>query len=175
MGSKPPSDKVKVKRRDMFELDEEIIEDLKSLDTPTVCNAIEVINPQRRGYGYTTKPLSCLRPNLRPLVAIARTARIRAMHPTDLSQQANSALLDQYYEYIDGGPKPSVVVIEDLDDDKGYGCFWGEVNSAIHFGMGCLRVILTVALESSRCSRRFSNASRASGSLPRVRARSRLV
>ena len=89
----------------MFELDEEIIEDLKSLDTPTVCNAIEVINPQRRGYGYTTKPLSCLRPNLKPVVAIARTARIRAMHPTDLSQQANSVLLDQYYEYIDDGPK----------------------------------------------------------------------
>ena len=34
-----------------------------------------------------------------------------------------------------------MVVIEDLDDDKGYGCFWGEVNSAIHFGMGCLGVI----------------------------------
>ena len=46
-----------------------------------------------------------------------------------------------YYEYIDRGPKPSVVVIHDLDDEPGYGSFWGEVNSNIHKGLGCHAVI----------------------------------
>ena len=37
---------------------------LRSVDTPTVCNALEVVAPKRRGYGYTTSPLVCLRPEL---------------------------------------------------------------------------------------------------------------
>ncbi len=122
-------------------LDEKLIWQLQLLDTPTVCNALELVVPERRGFGYTTKPLMCLRPDLKPTVAVARTARIRATNPNHLSVKEANVKLDAYYEYIDHGPKPSVVVIEDLDDDKGYGCFWGEVNSAIHFGMGCKGVI----------------------------------
>jgi regulator of RNase E activity RraA len=34
-----------------------------------------------------------------------------------------------------------VVVIQDLDDERGYGSFWGEVNSNIHKGLGCDAVI----------------------------------
>jgi len=29
---------------------------LAEFDTPTVCNALEVVAPERRGYGYTTRP-----------------------------------------------------------------------------------------------------------------------
>ena len=35
---------------------------LMSLDTPTVCNALEVVAPKRRGYGYTVEPLVSARP-----------------------------------------------------------------------------------------------------------------
>jgi regulator of RNase E activity RraA len=34
-----------------------------------------------------------------------------------------------------------VVVIEDLDPEPGYGAFWGEVNSNVHKGLGCLGVV----------------------------------
>ena len=122
-------------------LDEKLISQLTELDTPTVCNALELVVPERRGFGYTTKPLMCLRPDLKPIVAVAKTARIRATNPNQLSGRDANTQLDAYYEYIDRGPKPSLVVIEDLDDDKGYGCFWGEVNSAIHVGLGCKGVI----------------------------------
>ena len=44
---------------------------------------------------------------------------------------------DAYYAYVDQGLKPSVMVIQDLDGDQGYGSFWGEVNSNIHKGFGC--------------------------------------
>ena len=33
--------------------DETLLEALRALDTPTVCNALEVVAPKRRGYGYT--------------------------------------------------------------------------------------------------------------------------
>lgn len=124
----------------MFELTPDLIAVLKSIDTPTVCNALELLVPERRGYGFTTKPLVCTRPELGPVVGIARTATIRATHPGDAdSNQAYAR--DTYYAYIDEGPKPSVVVIQDLDDERAYGSFWGEVNSNIHKGLGCDAVI----------------------------------
>ena len=126
----------------MTELTNELIADLQSIDTPTVCNALELLTPERRGYGYTVRPLVCTRPELPPVVAIARTATIRAAHP---SHQKGSAARDQrnaYYAYVDEGPKPSVMLIQDLDgEQRGYGSWWGEVNSNIHKGLGCLGVI----------------------------------
>jgi regulator of RNase E activity RraA len=74
------------------------------------------------------------------VVGIARTATIRAAHPSDPDADQAYAR-DAYYAYIDAGPKPSVVVIQDLDDERGYGSFWGEVNSNIHKGLGCDAVI----------------------------------
>ena len=125
----------------MFELTQPLIDDLQQFDTPTVCNALEIVAPKRRGYGFTTKPLVCTRSELPPMVGIARTATIRAAHPSDLRGEAARALSDSYYAYIDEGPKPSIIVIQDLDDERGYGSWWGGVNSNIHSGFGCLGVI----------------------------------
>lgn len=124
----------------MFELSTDLIAVLQSFDTPTVCNALEILVPDRRGYGFTTKPLVCTRPGLGPVVGVARTATIRAAHPSDPGTDPAYAR-DGYYAYIDAGPKPSIVVIQDLDDERGYGSFWGEVNSNIHKGLGCDAVI----------------------------------
>lgn len=122
----------------MAEHPAELLEQLATIDTPTVCNALERVAPQRRGFGYTVEPLVCTRPQLGVMVGYARTATIRARHPAD---RRNSP--GDYYDYIDnGGPKPAISVIQDLDGDaRGYGSFWGEVNSNIHKGLGCLGVI----------------------------------
>ncbi|MDE0350068.1 MAG: RraA family protein [Gammaproteobacteria bacterium] len=122
--------------------DETLLEALRGLDTPTVCNALEVVAPKRRGYGYTVDPLVCTRPELGSTVGYARTATIRAMHPSDLAGAEARAMRDGYYSYVDDGPKPSVMVIQDLDgESRGYGSFWGEVNSNIHSGLGCIGLI----------------------------------
>jgi regulator of RNase E activity RraA len=121
------------------ELTPDLIAELTAIDTPSVCNALELLVPERRGYGFTTQPLVCTRPDLGPLVGVARTATLRAAHPN--YDDSSPAVRDAYYEYIDRGPKPSIVVIQDLDDANGYGSFWGEVNSNIHRGLGCNGVI----------------------------------
>lgn len=126
----------------MTELTEQLIADLQTIDTPTVCNALELLIPERRGYGFTTQPLVCTRPDLPPMVGIARTASIRAAHPSHLRGSAAREMNDGYYAYMDEGPKPSIVVIQDMDDgQRGYGSYWGEVNSNIHSGFGALGVI----------------------------------
>ena len=67
----------------MSEIDESVLDALRELDTPTVCNALEVVAPERRGYVYTTDPLVCSRPELGSMVGFARTAnrRLRTLLP----------------------------------------------------------------------------------------------
>ena len=115
---------------------------LAAFDTPTICNALEVVLPASRARGYTTRPAVCGFPALKPIVGYARTARIRAKSPPAAGAAAVRALRHDYYRYVDAGPKPSLVLIEDLDGpDAGYGAFWGEVQSTIHLGLGALGVI----------------------------------
>lgn len=115
---------------------------LAAFDTPTVCNTLEFLAPERRGIGYTTEQLFCARPGRNPIVGYARTMTLRATHPQGGDVEANKQRKLDYYRYIDeGGPKPSVVVVQDLDIHPGYGAFWGEVNTNIHKGLGALGVV----------------------------------
>jgi regulator of RNase E activity RraA len=114
---------------------------LKALDTPTVCNALELVAPQRRLHGYNTRPLQCVYPDLPPIVGFARTGTIRAAEPSFRTPEDDRAMRLRWYEYVDKGAKPSIVVLQDLDALPGYGSFWGEVNSHVHRGLGALGVI----------------------------------
>jgi regulator of RNase E activity RraA len=105
-------------------------------DTPTICNALELVCPERRATGFTTEPLVCLNRRLAPVIGYARTAYIRAASQSLDTVQAGKARRLQYYEYVASGDEPTVVVIQDLDSSPGYGAFWGEVNTHIHRGLG---------------------------------------
>ena len=121
----------------MTEISKDLWDSLLALDTPTVCNALEVVNPKRRSRGFNIRPFVCIRPELGSILGYARTLRIRAAHrPTGRVDR------DDYYSYIaEGGPTPSITLVEDMDDTPGYGAFWGEVNTNIHYGLGSLGVI----------------------------------
>ena len=56
-----------------------VLEALARYDTPTICNAMEIVAPERRLIGYTTKPLVCPFPDLPPIVGYARTVTIRSV------------------------------------------------------------------------------------------------
>jgi len=120
-----------------------MLDKLRTYDTPTICNALEIIDPARRLTGFTTRPLVCPFPDLPPMVGYARTAMIRATHAHELAAKDAKAQRVAYYEYIaNGGPAPSIIVIQDLDGgEAGFGAFWGEVQSAVHRGLGAAGVI----------------------------------
>ena len=106
-------------------------------DTPTICNALEVVAPQRRALGFTTQTLICPFPQLPPMVGYARTALIRSALPPVLSAAAQRQARLEYYRYVAAGNGPKVVVIQDVDSRIGFGCFWGEVQTAIHKALDC--------------------------------------
>ena len=118
------------------------LEFLRSIDTPTVCNLVEIVLPERRGHGYTVRHLHCPFPELPPMVGFARTVTFRAKDAVPLGQGSYMQKRLDYLDYVAATPRPSVMVMEDLDGEHaGHGAFWGEVQSNVHKALGCLGVI----------------------------------
>jgi len=108
------------------------VEALAQFDTASVCNALEVLRPEYRSSGFTKSPLVAARPALKPVVGVARVARIRAAEPP----RGPAPDRVSWYEYVARSDLPTMVVIEDIDDLPGVGSFWGEVHSAVHQALG---------------------------------------
>ncbi len=126
-----------------FSLSNSDLAALQRLDTPTVCNALEIVAPERRGSGYTVFPFHCPRPELSSIVGYARTATIRAMQPSGRTASDDTATRIAYYHYVGerSGDVPTIMVIEDLDVIPGYGAWWGEVNTTLHQALGSVGVV----------------------------------
>jgi len=130
---------------------------LAQWDTPTICNALEEIVPERRGHGFTTEPLVPLDPDLPPICGYARTATIRAAEPPNETADETAAKRAAYYDYVGRPPAPTVVVIQDLDPRPGIGAFWGEVQTNIHKGLGTLGAVTNGSFRDLRDSARGFN------------------
>ncbi len=123
-------------------IDAKLMEALRAIDTPTICNALEIVAPERRLTGFTVRPLVCPFPDLPPIVGYAKTATIRATHAHELNSKDARAQRIAYYEYVAAAPQPGISVIQDLDGaEVGFGAFWGEVQSTVHKALGLAGVI----------------------------------
>lgn len=112
---------------------------LAKLDTPSACNALEVLDPKGYASGYTHHPLVCAYPKLPPMVGYACTATIRASRPSGRTGLERRNLRFAWFDYISSRPEPRICVLQDIDEQQiGYGAFWGEVQSNIHSALGCL-------------------------------------
>jgi regulator of RNase E activity RraA len=108
------------------------LEILRQWDTPTICNGLEIVAPQRRAVGFTVEPMVAADPKLKPIVGLARTGLIRA-------KQAPAGPIpprEDWYDYVAAADFPTIAVIQDIDDRPGYGAFWGEVQSTVHLALG---------------------------------------
>jgi len=112
---------------------------LQSIDTPTVCNLIEMVAPERRGHGYTVQHLHCPFPDLPPMIGFAKTVTCRSRDKVDLGDYMQKRL--DYLDYVAAAPHPSWVVVEDLDRPPSHGAYWGEVMANIHKSLACIGTI----------------------------------
>lgn len=111
---------------------------MRRVDTPTVCNAIEVAQGKRGFQAFTRQTMLAADPTLPAMCGYARTARIAARRPSEEAPEAVRERRMNYYRYMAAGPQPSIAVVEDVDFPACVGAFWGEVNSAVHAGLGLL-------------------------------------
>ena len=88
-----------------------LIEHLKTIDSPTLSNAIETLDLQRRDAGFTPLQVRCLFPELGRLCGYAVTAQVETvtgMHPTE-----EPPFLD-LFKAVENSPQPAVVAFQEI-------------------------------------------------------------
>jgi 4-hydroxy-4-methyl-2-oxoglutarate aldolase len=115
-----------------------VIDALKKISSPSVANAIETFNVRPRDQGNMSSAIRTLFPELGPLVGYAVPCLIRA-EPQPL--QGHRASTYGWWDYVLTIPAPRVIVVHDLDEPRGQGAQWGEVQANIHKALGCAGVI----------------------------------
>jgi len=115
-----------------------VIEALKKITSPSVANAIETFKVRPRNQGQMSSEIRALFPEMGPLVGYAVTAVIRA-EPEPL--EGHRATTYGWWDYVLSIPAPRVIVVHDLDEPRGQGAQWGEVQANIHKALGCAGVV----------------------------------
>ena len=116
-------------------MNDSLLELLKRVDTPTVCNAIEVAQGKRGFNDFTRGTMLCSAPG-EAMVGYARTARIQALRPPTEDPEVIKTRRMAYYKAMADAPHPGIAVIEDTDYPDAIGAYWGEVNTTVHKGFG---------------------------------------
>ncbi|MEL6746307.1 MAG: RraA family protein [Pseudomonadota bacterium] len=115
---------------------EDLLALLRSVDTPTVCNAIEVAQGKRGFNRFTRGTMQHSKPGDPAIVGFARTAKISGLAPpNELNEVIRARRLD-YFRAMAGGTGPTAAVIEDVDYPNCIAGWWGEVHVAVHKGLG---------------------------------------
>ncbi|WP_109312358.1 RraA family protein [Ruegeria sp. AU67] len=114
---------------------------LRKVDTPTVCNAIEVAQGKRGFDDFTRGTMLCSAPEEPSIVGYARTAKIAAVNPPTEPPEVIKTRRMAYYKYMAEASNPYVAVIEDMDFPDCIGAYWGEINTSVHKGFGMSGVV----------------------------------
>lgn len=121
---------------DFSTLSPELLTLLQEVDTPTVCNAIEVAQKKRGFANFTRKTMFISDSKAKAVVGFARTAKIAAVHPPTEPPEEIRARRMAYFRAMAEGPRPSIAVVEDVDYPDCIGAWWGGVHTAVHNGLG---------------------------------------
>ncbi len=116
-----------------------LFDHLRKFDTPTIANAVEIALGTRFTTGFTRQRMIAAFPKLPPIIGYARTALIRCSVAFDGA--ARKQKLFGYYESLTQGDQPTISVVQDIDSQRGLGAFWGEVNTNVHWGLGCVGAV----------------------------------
>lgn len=117
-------------------MDDMLLALLRRVDTPTVCNAVEVAQGRRGFRGFTRGTVLCSAPGEPAMVGYACTAKISGLAPPKDEPATVRDRRMACYRAMAEAPHPSVAVVEDVDHPDCVGAYWGEVNATIHKGFG---------------------------------------
>lgn len=115
---------------------------LAASDTPSICNALELVLGGRRDHGFTRRQMVFAPAAAGAFIGRAKTVTLRAIQRKDAGTNIKRRM--DYFRYA--AVPGAVIVIEDLDRPCGLGAFWGEVHSAVHAALGVAGIVTTGAV-----------------------------
>lgn len=116
----------------------EVLEKLRTFDTPTICNLIELFEVRPRNTGYMDARIKACFPDMPPMVGFAATATFRSAAPPPSS--AGYGGMQEQIERFGELSGPPIVVFQDLDDPSAAATF-GEVMCTTYKTFGSVGLI----------------------------------
>lgn len=126
----------------MIEISREVLEKLRTFDTPTICNLIELFDVRPRNTGYMDARIKACSPEMPPMVGFAATATFRSSAPPrEGDAYAGTEVQVERFGELSG---PPIVVFQDLDDPAVAATF-GEVMCTTYKTFGAIGLITSGA------------------------------
>ena len=123
---------------DINPLTNEELDLLRSFDTPTICNVIELFEVRPATTGYMDRRIRCWFPNLPPMVGYAVTSTLMGSVPP--RRPTAYKMIDRQLEAFAEVPAPQVMVFQDLDDPSRAAAF-GDVMCSIYRAFGAAGLV----------------------------------
>lgn len=111
---------------------------LRTVDTPTLSNAIEELKVRPRAEGFAPLSIRCLFPEMGRMVGYAVTAQVETvsrMTPTD------KKIFCELFTAVDKSPKPAVVVMQEIGSNPDLATHCGEVMATVFTRFGAIGVV----------------------------------
>ncbi len=115
-----------------------LVEFLKSVDSPTLSNAVETLNVQPRDQGFTPRQIRCLFPELGRLCGYAVTAQVESvtrLHPTEERRFL------ELFKAVEASPKPAVVAFQEIGGHGEYAAHCGEIMATAFSRLGAVGLV----------------------------------
>jgi 4-hydroxy-4-methyl-2-oxoglutarate aldolase len=116
-----------------------LLQAYQQLSSCIVASAIETFGVRMKNTGFTHPEVRCIFEDLPTMVGYAATARIRSAEPP--MEGRSYYKRTDWWNQLQTIPEPRVVVIEDIDGNKGLGAFIGEVHATILKALGCVGLV----------------------------------
>lgn len=116
----------------------EVLDKLRTFDTPTICNLIELFEVRPRNTGYMDSRIKACFPEMPPIVGFAATATFRAASPPH-SGDGYGSVQTQIERFADLSGPP-IVVFQDADDPSVAATF-GELMCSAYQAFGAVGLI----------------------------------
>jgi len=123
----------------------EQISALCRIDSPTISNAIERFKVRPRVSGYVGYDIRCIFPELPPTVGYAVTCTV------DSTTEGRQGIgFQRLYDLLTNGPKPAIVVMQDVGPDRLHSCHAGEIMSTTMKRLGAVGILTDGGLRDVR-------------------------
>jgi 4-hydroxy-4-methyl-2-oxoglutarate aldolase len=136
----------------MATADEELIAFLKTVDTATISNAIELLKVRPRSDGYASLDLKCFFPEFGPMCGYAVTAQVETV--TEGSLKTEEAFVE-LFEAVERSPKPAVVAMQEIGGDRDRAVHAGEVMATIFTRLGAIGLVSDCGVRDLTAVRRL--------------------
>lgn len=115
-----------------------LVEYLKSVDTPTLSNAIELLGVRPHSEGFTPLHIRCLFPELGRMVGYAVTSQAETVTQSE-PRDWNTFL--RLYEAVAASPQPAVVALQEIGGNGDLAAHCGEVMATVFTRLGAVGLV----------------------------------